>query len=108
MIAVAEEQAPDATYVQGDGLELPFEDGSFERVFTSHFYGHLEEDDRERFVAEARRLAPELVVFDAALHGGEPRFEWQERAPQGGPAGAGHQRLPPGQGPPPRPRRGAA
>lgn len=79
MLEVAREQAPNATYVQGDGLELPFEDGSFERVFTSHFYGHLEEGDRERFIAEARRVAPELVVFDAALHEGEPRFEWQER-----------------------------
>src|SRR5580765_2168355 len=79
MLAVASEQAPHATYAQGDALELPFEDGAFERVFTSHFYGHLEEDDRERFIAEARRVAPELVVFDAALHGGEPRAERQER-----------------------------
>jgi ubiquinone/menaquinone biosynthesis C-methylase UbiE len=79
MIAVAQEQAPNATYVQGDGLDLPFEDAAFERVFTSHFYGHLEEDDRERFLAEARRVASELVVFDAALHGGEPRAEHQER-----------------------------
>ena len=79
MLAVASEQAPNATYAQGDALELPFEDGAFERVFTSHFYGHLEEGDRERFIAEARRVAPELVVFDAALHDGEPRFEWQER-----------------------------
>jgi demethylmenaquinone methyltransferase/2-methoxy-6-polyprenyl-1,4-benzoquinol methylase len=79
MLAAAGEQAPSATYAQGDALGLPFEDGSFERVFTSHFYGHLEDGERERFVAEARRVAPELVVFDAALHGGEPRFEWQER-----------------------------
>ena len=79
MLEVAREQAPDATFVQGDGVELPFEGGSFERVFTSHFYGHLEEGDRERFLTEARRVAQELVVFDAALHGGEPRFEWQER-----------------------------
>jgi ubiquinone/menaquinone biosynthesis C-methylase UbiE len=79
MIAVAEEQAPNASYVQGDALDVPFEEDSFDRVFTSHFYGHLEEGDREQFLAEARRLAPELVVFDAALHGGEPRVEWQER-----------------------------
>ncbi len=79
MLAVARGQAPSATYVQGDALDLPFADATFERVFTSHFYGHLEEGDRERFLAEARRLAPELVVFDAALHDGEPRFEWQER-----------------------------
>jgi ubiquinone/menaquinone biosynthesis C-methylase UbiE len=79
MLAVAQEQAPNATYVQGDGLELPFPDGAFDRVFTSHFYGHLEGDARTRFLTEARRVAPELVVFDAALHEAEPRAEWQER-----------------------------
>lgn len=79
MLEAAREQAPSADLVEGDALELPFEDASFERVFTSHFYGHLEEPERVRFLAEARRVAPELVVFDAALHGGEPRGEWQER-----------------------------
>jgi len=79
MVDVAREQAPAAELVVADALDLPFGDGSFERVFTSHFYGHLEGSDRERFLAEARRVAPELVVFDAALHGGEPRAEWQER-----------------------------
>jgi SAM-dependent methyltransferase len=84
MLEVAGEQAPRATLVQGDALELPFEDGAFQRVFTSHFYGHLKEDDRARFLVEARRVAPELVVFDAALHGGEPRFEWQDRVLEDG------------------------
>jgi len=79
MLDAAREQAPDAELVVGDALELPFEDRSFDRVFTSHFYGHLEEPERDRFLAEARRVASELVVFDAALHGGEPRGEWQER-----------------------------
>jgi ubiquinone/menaquinone biosynthesis C-methylase UbiE len=79
MLEVAREQAPNATYVAGDGLDLPFEDGSFERVFTSHFYGHLEADEQDRFLAEARRVAPELVVFDAALHGGHARAEQQDR-----------------------------
>jgi len=35
-------------------------------VFTGHFYGHLEPAERERFLAEARRVAPELVVVDAS------------------------------------------
>jgi ubiquinone/menaquinone biosynthesis C-methylase UbiE len=83
MLEVAAEQAPNARYVQGDALRLPFEDGSFERVFTSHFYGHLEAEERELFVAEARRVAPELVVFDAGPNG-EPRAEWQERVLQDG------------------------
>jgi ubiquinone/menaquinone biosynthesis C-methylase UbiE len=79
MLDEARAQAPTATYVQGDALELPFENGAFERLFTSHFYGHLEPDDRERFLAEARRVADELVVLDAATHLGEPRDEWQDR-----------------------------
>jgi SAM-dependent methyltransferase len=79
MLEVAREQAPAATYVHGDGIELPLPDGSFERVFTSHFYGHLEDDERLRFLGEARRAAPELVIFDAALHGSHERAEWQER-----------------------------
>jgi ubiquinone/menaquinone biosynthesis C-methylase UbiE len=79
MLDIARTQAPEADYMLGDALDLPFDDGSFERVFTSHFYGHLEPAGRERFLAEACRVAPELVVFDAALHDGEPRAEWQER-----------------------------
>ncbi|MFL5861375.1 MAG: aminotransferase class I/II-fold pyridoxal phosphate-dependent enzyme, partial [Solirubrobacteraceae bacterium] len=80
MLEVARAQVPDATaFVRGDALELPFGDGAFDRLFTGHFYGHLEPGDRERFVAEARRVARELVVVDSAPQGGEPRAEWQER-----------------------------
>jgi ubiquinone/menaquinone biosynthesis C-methylase UbiE len=79
MLEEARRQAPKATYVQGDALELPFDDGAFERVFTAHFYGHLQEWERETFVQEARRVARELFVVDASLHAGEVREEWQER-----------------------------
>ena len=71
MLEVARGQAPNATFVEGDALALPFADDSFERVFAGHFYGHLEPGERERFVAEARRLAPELVVVDSAGEGEE-------------------------------------
>jgi len=70
---------PRATFRQGDALDLPFPDAAFERVFASHFYGHLEAADRERFLAEAHRLAPELVIVDAAVQGGRQRDEWQNR-----------------------------
>jgi ubiquinone/menaquinone biosynthesis C-methylase UbiE len=66
MLDEASRQAPNATYVQGDALSLPFPDRAFDRVFTGHFYGHLEPPERERFLAEARRVAPELVVVDAS------------------------------------------
>ena len=53
--------------VEGDAVPLPFADGEFDRVFTSHFYGHLLPAEREAFVREAQRVAGELVVVDAAV-----------------------------------------
>ena len=67
MLAIAETRIPYANFVLADVPPLPFADDSFDRVFTSHFYGHLEEPDRSLFLAEARRVAPELVVVDSAL-----------------------------------------
>jgi ubiquinone/menaquinone biosynthesis C-methylase UbiE len=66
MLAEAARQVPAATFVEGDAFAMPFPDGGFDRVFTGHFYGHLAEPDRTRFLDEARRLAPELVVVDAS------------------------------------------
>ena len=79
MLAVARERVPDASFVRGDALELPFADDSFDRVFTGHFYGHLEHDDRLRFLREARRVAAELVVADSALRDGVEPEALQER-----------------------------
>jgi ubiquinone/menaquinone biosynthesis C-methylase UbiE len=79
MLAVAREQAPDATFVQGDALELPFPDGAFDRVFASYFYCHLEEPERVRFLTEARRLAPELVVVGSPRRDEIPPARWEER-----------------------------
>jgi demethylmenaquinone methyltransferase/2-methoxy-6-polyprenyl-1,4-benzoquinol methylase len=79
MLELAGERLPDVRFVQGDALELPFADDSFERVATMHFYGHLEQGERERFLAEARRVAPELVVVDSALREEVASEEWQER-----------------------------
>jgi len=79
MVELARGRRPDTTFVVGDALELPFADRSFDLVFTAHFYGHLREHDRERFLAEARRVAPGLVVVDTALHEGAEPEEVQER-----------------------------
>jgi demethylmenaquinone methyltransferase/2-methoxy-6-polyprenyl-1,4-benzoquinol methylase len=65
--------------VVGDALALPFADGEFERVFTGHFYDHLQPGERERFLAEAGRVASELVVADSALREGVEPVQWQER-----------------------------
>jgi ubiquinone/menaquinone biosynthesis C-methylase UbiE len=79
MLEIARVRAPGAVFVHGDGVELPFPDEAFERVFTGHFYGHLEEGDRRRFLAEAQRVAGELVVVDSALREGHDPVETQER-----------------------------
>ena len=79
MIEIARSRMPGSRFVVGDGLSLPFADGEFERVFTGHFYDHLQPAERERFLVEARRVASELVVADSALRDGVEREQWQER-----------------------------
>jgi ubiquinone/menaquinone biosynthesis C-methylase UbiE len=79
MIDIARETVPDATFVVGDALDLPFADGAFDRVFTGHFYGHLEGADRRRFLSEARRVAPELVVADSSQAHSPVAEEFQPR-----------------------------
>ncbi|MBA2536894.1 MAG: methyltransferase domain-containing protein [Actinobacteria bacterium] len=79
MLGVARSRCPEVRFVQGDALALPFDDRSFDLVFTGHFYGHLRETDRERFLTEARRVAPVLVVADSAYRHGVAAEEDQER-----------------------------
>ncbi len=65
--------------VRANGLSLPFRDDSFDRLFTGHFYGHLRGDERERFLCEARRVATEVIVLDAARRDGVAPEEVQTR-----------------------------
>jgi ubiquinone/menaquinone biosynthesis C-methylase UbiE len=84
MLEIARRQAPAARFVAGDALALPFPDDSFERVFTSYFYCHLERPERESFLAEARRVAPELVVVASVPGEGDPLERWEERQLENG------------------------
>lgn len=79
MLAIAGERLPEAQLVAGDALSPPFGADAFERVFTAHFYGHLQEAERVSFLRQARELAPELVVVDSALRPDHAAEEWQER-----------------------------
>jgi ubiquinone/menaquinone biosynthesis C-methylase UbiE len=79
MLSIASDQVPGATFVNGDALALPFDDGSFERVCTAHFYGHLQPFERERFLGEARRVGDELIVVDSAVRPDHDREERQRR-----------------------------
>jgi len=79
MLSEARRRLPEREFVQGDALSLPFPDGAFERIFTSYFYCHLVEDDRLRFLAEARRVARELVVLGSRHEEGETPARWEQR-----------------------------
>jgi ubiquinone/menaquinone biosynthesis C-methylase UbiE len=79
MLDAAARQAPHATFVQGNGLALPFPDRSFSRIFTGHFYGHLRPVERDAFLAEARRVAAELVVVDSSRASSTVDDDVQER-----------------------------
>ena len=65
--------------VRADAFALPFRNDSFDRVFAGHFYGHLHLEQRARFLAESRRVAPALVVLDAALREDVEPDQMQER-----------------------------
>jgi ubiquinone/menaquinone biosynthesis C-methylase UbiE len=77
MVRIAQSRLPDGLALTGDALAPPFPDGAFDRVLAGHFYGHLADEERATFLAEARRVAPELVIVDSAAS--EDREEWQER-----------------------------
>jgi demethylmenaquinone methyltransferase/2-methoxy-6-polyprenyl-1,4-benzoquinol methylase len=65
--------------VRSDAFALPFPNDSFDRVFAGHLYGHLYPEQRARFLAESRRIAPALVVFDAMLHDDVEPEQMQDR-----------------------------
>jgi len=73
MLEIARSRRPDASFVHGDALEPR---PGFERIFSGHFYGHLDAEQRARFLALP---CDELVIVDSALRPGGVAEEWQER-----------------------------
>jgi demethylmenaquinone methyltransferase/2-methoxy-6-polyprenyl-1,4-benzoquinol methylase len=79
MLEVARRRLPGAELVQGDALAPPFVPGRFDRVFSGHFYGHLDAGQRAEFVRAAHELAGELVIVDSASRPDRVDEEWEER-----------------------------
>jgi demethylmenaquinone methyltransferase/2-methoxy-6-polyprenyl-1,4-benzoquinol methylase len=73
MIEIARSRCKTATFEVGDAL-VPRP--GFSRVFSSHFYGHLDEAQRAAFLALPRE---ELVIVDSALRPGGVAEDWQTR-----------------------------
>ncbi len=79
MVEIARSRLGPGRVIVADALAVGLSPGSFDRVFAGHFYGHLPPGERRRFLDQARRLAPELVVVDSALRPGVEPAQWQER-----------------------------
>jgi demethylmenaquinone methyltransferase/2-methoxy-6-polyprenyl-1,4-benzoquinol methylase len=79
MARIASARMPDVRVIQGDAVPLPFRDAEFDRLVTSHFYGHLLPDERAGFLEEARRIGARLIVVDSAKRADVEAEEWQER-----------------------------
>jgi SAM-dependent methyltransferase len=79
MVESASARLPGVDVIHGEAVPLPFADGAFDCIFTSHFYGLLLHGERERFVAEARRVGRSLLVVDSALREGGVPESWEER-----------------------------
>jgi SAM-dependent methyltransferase len=77
------ERYPRVTYVQGDALELPFEDGAFDIVFSNAVIEHVgSREQQRRFAQECLRVAGRAFVttpnrwFPVEVHTRLPLVHW--------------------------------
>lgn len=68
--------------VQGDALNLPFEDKSFDMTISMRFFHLLDEEDIEDFILEVERVTKDKFVFES-LHPLSMRILYQWALPQG-------------------------
>jgi ubiquinone/menaquinone biosynthesis C-methylase UbiE len=68
MLRIARTRVPGGSIIRGDALQLPFPAATFDCLSACHLYGHFRPRERERFLAEARRVARQLLIVDAGLH----------------------------------------
>jgi SAM-dependent methyltransferase len=76
--------SPTIPAVRADACRLPFSDRALERVIATHIYGLLRKPERGSFLAEAHRVADELLVLDAGRPMGVAAEQTQRRTLSGG------------------------
>ena len=76
--------SPTIPAVRADACHLPFPDRALERVIATHIYGLLRKPERGSFLAEAHRVADELLVLDASRPMGVAAEQTQRRTLSGG------------------------
>ena len=76
--------SPTIPAVRADACHLPFPARALERVLATHIYGLLRKPERGSFLAEAHRVADELLVLDASRPMGVAAEQTQRRTLSGG------------------------
>ncbi len=68
--------------IQGDALNLPFKDKSFDITISMRFFHLLDQQDIENFILEVKRVTKDKFVFES-LHPLSLRILYQWALPQG-------------------------
>lgn len=61
----------DSRWIEGDGCNIPLEDGSFDFVLSSDVFEHVKPSDRDRFLSENLRVASRAVILGAPFYSPE-------------------------------------
>jgi|SaaInlStandDraft_5_1057022.scaffolds.fasta_scaffold56674_2 SAM-dependent methyltransferase len=64
-IAKAQQLFSDFTFDTFDGVNLPYEDKSFDLIFISAVVKHIRYEDRENFYKEINRVADNVFIIEA-------------------------------------------
>lgn len=62
---IDQESSDEKDFIQGDALDMPFEDNSFDVVVSCDVLEHIPANKREQFIAEMTRVSKGFVVIGA-------------------------------------------
>lgn len=76
MLEIARKKNPLAKCIPADMFELPFKEGSFDKIVTMRVWNHLNEEDLRKAMREAKRVLKKegYLIFDAEEKSAFRRF----------------------------------